>query len=257
MAEQVTLRYTPNQLVAYNLWRARMLRGWTQEQVAARLEPFLGERWSKASYSVAESSWRGGRQRRFSAAEIMACAQTFHVPIAWFFLPILPSPDGSGYEAMIPVVSRTGRAKKAGRSGEQQPWELPPGRLIDLLFGGDVEAFMERLAATAAAVPAEFRGEVQKVWNEFYARTFGAIAGEELGPFKEWAETLRKLAGALDRVTAETPQEVMRNLEQKEASSVLVNSEDFVLTITGLEELDKPVKAPRKRSRQATRKGAK
>lgn len=50
------LTLTPNRVVAYNLARARSLRGWTQEQAAERLEPFLGVRWSKATFSAAERS---------------------------------------------------------------------------------------------------------------------------------------------------------------------------------------------------------
>jgi transcriptional regulator with XRE-family HTH domain len=76
-----------NQLVAYNLRRAREERGWTQEQAALYLEDRLGKRWSKASFSVAERSADddSGRTREFDANELVALAATFGKTVAWFF----------------------------------------------------------------------------------------------------------------------------------------------------------------------------
>jgi transcriptional regulator with XRE-family HTH domain len=80
---------TPNQLVAYNLQRARTMRGWTQEQAAERLEPFIGKRWSKASWSSAERSVTGERPREFTADELIAFARCFELPPPWFLsLPL-------------------------------------------------------------------------------------------------------------------------------------------------------------------------
>lgn len=82
------LPLTVNQIVAYNLRRAREQRGLTQEQAAERLEPHLGVRWSKASYSAAErSAERSQRLRRFSADEIVAFSAAFELPVTFFFLP--------------------------------------------------------------------------------------------------------------------------------------------------------------------------
>ncbi len=53
------LGFTPNQVVAYNLTRAREHRGWTQDEAAEALAPYLGTRWSKASFSQAERSVAG------------------------------------------------------------------------------------------------------------------------------------------------------------------------------------------------------
>ena len=36
--------WTPNQIVAYRIHEARRMRGWTQEQAAAELEPYLGSK---------------------------------------------------------------------------------------------------------------------------------------------------------------------------------------------------------------------
>ena len=80
-----------SQLVAHNLPRIRKALGLSQEQAAARLEPYLGMRWSKAVYSAAERSYSGKRIRQFTAAELAAFALAFGVPVVYFFLP--PKPD--------------------------------------------------------------------------------------------------------------------------------------------------------------------
>src|SRR5918996_6100776 len=79
---------TPNQVVAYNLARARQLRGWTQEEAAAALEPWLGVLWSRATFSQAERSVAGKVIRNFTADEIVAFAGAFGLPPAWFFSPV-------------------------------------------------------------------------------------------------------------------------------------------------------------------------
>jgi transcriptional regulator with XRE-family HTH domain len=85
---------SPNQVVAYNLGRAREARGWSQEEAGRRLEPFLGTPWSKATFSQAERSVDPGRSRGFSADEIVAFARCFGYPVTWFFLP--PPPGTAG-----------------------------------------------------------------------------------------------------------------------------------------------------------------
>jgi transcriptional regulator with XRE-family HTH domain len=87
---------TVNQLVAYNLRRIRERRGLTQESAADLLEPFLGRRWSKATFSAAETSLTSGRTREFSADDILAFAIVFDVPVGWFFLPPNTDEEHSG-----------------------------------------------------------------------------------------------------------------------------------------------------------------
>jgi hypothetical protein len=81
---------TPNQVVAFNLSEARRLRGWTQQRAAAELEPYVGVRWSKASFSAAERSVDGIRVRKFSADHIVAFARCFEVSVEFFFEPPPP-----------------------------------------------------------------------------------------------------------------------------------------------------------------------
>ena len=82
---------TPNQLVAYNIRRARELKGWTQEQAAEEFEKYHGERWSKASWSAAERSAETERIRRFDADALFNLARTFEVPAGFSSRLILPT----------------------------------------------------------------------------------------------------------------------------------------------------------------------
>lgn len=76
-----------NQVVAYNIREARHLRGWTQEELADRLEPYLGQRLTQAGISSIERAWDGERRREFDAHELLIFAMVFDLPMVWFFLP--------------------------------------------------------------------------------------------------------------------------------------------------------------------------
>src|SRR5437660_12901954 len=116
-------RATPDQVVAYNLSRARELRGWTQSQAAAEVAKHLGnEPWSVAVWSAAERSVTGDRVREFTASEIVAFALAFDLPITWFFLD--PGPDFAG-GGTAPLVNPS-RDPRRGTT-------LQPGHLLDLV----------------------------------------------------------------------------------------------------------------------------
>jgi transcriptional regulator with XRE-family HTH domain len=76
-----------NEVIAYNFRRARDLRGLTQPEAAAALEPFLGQRLPQASISAIERSAGGDKRREFDAQELLAFACAFDLPLLWFFLP--------------------------------------------------------------------------------------------------------------------------------------------------------------------------
>ncbi len=76
-----------NQVVAYNVRAARELRGWTQEELADRLEPYLGQRLTQAGVSSIERAWDGDRRREFDAHELLIFAMVFDLPMLWFLLP--------------------------------------------------------------------------------------------------------------------------------------------------------------------------
>lgn len=88
VAPPVPERYMDaNQVVAFNFRVARELRGWTQEEAARRLARYLGQELPKASISAIERSVESDRRRFFNAAELVAFAEAFDLPVVWFLLP--------------------------------------------------------------------------------------------------------------------------------------------------------------------------
>ena len=101
--------WTPNQMVAHNIAKARLLRGWTQEQAADACAPYLGARLSAASWSALERSVDGSRIREITADELVAFARSFDLPIGFFLTPpsawdnhVVATPD-SGPDGLEPV----------------------------------------------------------------------------------------------------------------------------------------------------------
>ncbi len=100
---------TPNQVVAHNVAKAGALRGWTQEQAAEALAPYLGAKLSGASFSALErSAWTPARVKQFSADDLLALSRGFDLPIGFFFTPLPPAENaglhapGAGSTASIP-----------------------------------------------------------------------------------------------------------------------------------------------------------
>jgi hypothetical protein len=176
---------TPNQVVAFNLARARELRGWTQEQTADALAPYLGTRWSKANFSAAERSVAGKHIRNFDADEVVAFARAFELPVGWFYLPPPPWAEG------IPVKLVTPDAEQFGT-------EL--SLLVDLVFGEPehqaamelrLREFLDQLG-TRALTEAQ-----QQIANLAAART-AAIVRRSFGDLDQWQTSLRSIANHLE-----------------------------------------------------------
>ncbi|HUR18659.1 MAG TPA: helix-turn-helix transcriptional regulator [Acidimicrobiales bacterium] len=111
---------TPNQVIAHNLARAREWKDWTQEQAATELAPYLGTRWSKATFSAAERSVDGKVVRQFTGDDLVAFARCFEVPIGWFFMPPR-TPDEHGRPVRLATPDIPDGAE----------WSV----IIDLVFG--------------------------------------------------------------------------------------------------------------------------
>lgn len=101
----------PNQVVAYNVAKARALRGWTQEQAAEALAPHLGAKLSGASFSALErSAWTVNRIKQFSADDLLALSRGFDLPIGYFFTPPPPADEivlytpGASMHGVDPIV---------------------------------------------------------------------------------------------------------------------------------------------------------
>ena len=132
--------WTPNQIVAYRVAIARQLRGWTQDQAAEELAPFLGTKLSTASFSAIERSFAGGRVRQFNADEILALSRGFKLPIGWFFTPPaieaeigIETPDAKGipWSPMLMIDAILGDDDTLPPWIEQlRIWALGPTRVV-------------------------------------------------------------------------------------------------------------------------------
>jgi len=178
-------RFTANQVVAFNLAEAREWRGWTQEEAAEALEPFLGVRWSKATFSQAERSVAGRFIRNFTADEIVAFARGFELPVTWFFMP--PPPwAGPGTPSRL-------EAPDDPRFGQ------PVGILVDLVFGDAsqqalltlrLESFLDDLGPIGLTAA---QGRVASL----VAHRVEALAGNTFRDLEQWQTTLRAMANQL------------------------------------------------------------
>lgn len=180
------LGLTPNQVVAYNLARARELKGWTQDQAAEALEPYLGVRWSKASVSQAERSVAGGFVRNFTADEIVAFARAFDQPVTWFFMPPPPwAGPGLPTKLAVPDAPAFGEAVAL---------------LVDLVFGDEVAQaqLVLRLDAFLDEVGPAGLTEAQARVASLAGQRVAALVRQSLGDLGRWQTSLRSLANQLE-----------------------------------------------------------
>jgi hypothetical protein len=176
-----TKELTPNQVVAHNLRRARELRRWTQEQAAEALEHFIGSRWSKWSYSVAERA-APERIRQFTADDVVAFALAFELPIAWFFLP---PPEA--------VVLRHGGSERSMLAG---------ANLLDLLFNLEGGEIQRRLAEHYYEAPSDERSEHERRVMDMARQRHDALLRDAVRDWQEHKEAFRKWLALLDEAEA-------------------------------------------------------
>ncbi len=142
--------WTPNQIVTHNVAKARLLRGWTQDQAGEACAPYLGIRLSAASWSALERSVDGVRIREITADELVGLARAFDLPVGFFLTP--PSvwdqhkvatpdagPDGlEPYDLFDVVIGTPGSLAEWEQylltwpSPEQRQWVGPDGAGEDL-----------------------------------------------------------------------------------------------------------------------------
>ena len=192
---------TPNQIVAYNVAKARTIRGWTQEQAAEALAPYLGAKLSGASFSALErSAWNISRIKVFSADELLALSRGFDLPIGFFFTPPPPAFDAGLH------------APDAGAKG------LDPIVLLDAVLGtpdnlGYWEAELLAYSASHAPMPKSKREKPSVSPKDLAQRLepLGALRAKALlrqafGELEGASGVLERLAEAL-RVLDETAPE--------------------------------------------------
>lgn len=171
---------TGNQVVAYNLFLGRILRGLTQEDAAERLEPFLGERWSKATFSAAERSVSGRRIRQFDADEIVGFARGLDLPVWWFFVP--PEEDTYG---RLPKITPP--------AGVDEGQLLNPRELLARVV--DLEGLLARFEAASATLTPDDREQPALrlesfsrelyVWASDRQKVRGQLGDEEIEAAEE------------------------------------------------------------------------
>jgi transcriptional regulator with XRE-family HTH domain len=184
--------YSPNQIVAYNVARARTLRGWTQEQAATALAPYLGTKWSNASFSAVERSIAGLRVKHFSADELVALARGFELPLGWFLLP--PPPDQDAGLA-------TADAKARGND---------MGILLDVILGTEttLPPWRDALNTYAAECAKAVYPTAPAAGNDTAVERLATLAElraavelrETFGNTTEARDVLTRLANLLDRL---------------------------------------------------------
>ena len=190
---QPSLRYTPNQVVAYNLRQARVLRGWTQEEAAERLAPHLGEKWSAASYSLAErSTERPERVRHFSADDITAFCLTFELPILWFFFPPEAGAVGRDFRIAPPQVP----IERAHQ----------PGLFVELIFGRpETHARLaDRLHKLWKDHPAQEEGRFMRLLDKVSQLASRSSIQHVVWNITQRSQGLRDLAAMLDESASST-----------------------------------------------------
>ncbi|MGH9271723.1 MAG: hypothetical protein ACRDZ2_10670 [Ilumatobacteraceae bacterium] len=183
--EDMLVRLTPNQIVAYNLAQARMWKNWTQDEAAEHLAPFLGAKWSKASFSAAERSVDGQRIRQFSADEIVAFSRGFGLPVGFFFLP---PPRGA---APMPIRLA---------APDNPMWGIPPAELIDVVFGalGELAFMGMRVEEFFRQESIELQTVAQRRLTMHTEVVVDAIVKRDLDRFGAWRAMLTTLANQLE-----------------------------------------------------------
>ncbi len=193
--------FTPNQVVAQRIAFARQLRGWTQEEAADRLEPYLGAKWSAATFSIVERSIDGKRIRQFTADELVALSRAFEVPIGWWFTPswgdetalvVTPdAPDGLPSQLMVDVVM-----------GDVDGFEAWANEL--LLWASNQRVIVE--TATGKIVRQDSISPRTEPWLDDFARLRAETAvARQFGDLKAAKEGLTRVLGLLDELSTPAP----------------------------------------------------
>lgn len=198
----VSPAWTPNQIVAHNIAKARLLRGWTQDQTAEACAPYLGARLSPASWSALERSVDGGRIREITADELVGFARAFDLPVGFFLTPpsvwdnhVVATPD-------------------AGPDG------LEPVALFDVVIGTDEnlaawEHYLRSWPSPAHRAALHDDGTIVnlgRVQDDEHPRLAGPaglrarlLLREEFGDLAAARDVLRRLAAALDILEQTVP----------------------------------------------------
>lgn len=205
--------WTPNQIVAHNISKARLFRGWTQDQAAEACAPYLGARLSPASWSALERSVDGGRIREITADELVAFARAFDLPIGFFLTPpsawdnhVVATPD-AGPQGLEPIELFD---VVIGTDDNLAAWEQyllswpSPGHRVAIHDDGTIEN-LGRIQADVhprLAGPAALRAKL--------------VLRDQFGDLDEARDVLARLVAALDDLGQ--PEPAPNDTQQQEAT---------------------------------------
>jgi transcriptional regulator with XRE-family HTH domain len=190
---------TANQIVSFNLRRARELRGRTQQDCAERLTASVGERWSTESYAQAERAAAGKRVRRFDADELHAFSRVFGLPIAFFLVPPPATVGGGSHEPIHHAHA------------QPQQGEMPVEFFRRVVSLEDLlDAENRWLLKYLDDLPVPTRDRFREALDERTARAGQDTLAHELAPLTEWAERLKDMAYQLETVREIVETETLR-----------------------------------------------
>ncbi len=201
--------WSPNQVVAFNLRKARDRMEWTQAQAIEALRKH-GLEWSRSTYALAEAfkdSDRGRSVRQFSADDLVILATTFGVPLAWFFLP--PTDD----DADPQIVAGDGAdatqldAYLLFRLIIDEGNEVYSERLAEVFRNADLSQLPDRATSLANAKAAQVRG-IQEQHVDLFMRA------------RKYAGELEQLLGQMLSDTPAEPSQAASMSDQALSQSV-------------------------------------
>ena len=189
-----TATWSINQVVAYNLQRARRAAGLSQQVVAMMLSTNTNRKWSVATLSAAERSWASDRTKRFDANELVAFAKIFKVPVSYFLIP--PHWDGEPEAHFI-----------MGNAEDGDPTEYVDGS-YPVLYAHDLLELLEPFRPTADFVLGmrhAMKVHADRDWSPSES-TFKVNAEFSIHP-AELSGLLRLTAQAIDASLRSEPEE--------------------------------------------------
>jgi transcriptional regulator with XRE-family HTH domain len=158
-------QWTMNQVVAYNLKKARELKGWTQEHAAQALaRQQRAKPWSKATWSAAEHSVDGNVVRQFTIDDLIDFSLVFELPPVWWLLP-----PGSDYRP-VQILATYDPEMASGYESQERllGWVTRPSvevvsRLRDTGFGAYAQFMDGTPTERLLQVSHELRGVIRLI----------------------------------------------------------------------------------------------
>ncbi len=178
---------TVHQVVAHNVYQARRLRGWTQEDAAAEISKTLGRPITAAGLSAVEKTYTSRRQRVIDVAELAAFARAFGLPIAWFFLP------PTGREASpIPGLYEHAATMAVDVFGDEDAWQWYLARILDLL-GAPGSILHDELLGSAGYPDAAEWAQIDLKREQLLRAALGQFASENSDLVQALLDSLAKV----------------------------------------------------------------